>query len=75
MPYPYKANHSIESITLKVNDLENLVNFYSDIIGLTVIDKSSTRALLGVNQKSLLLSLKKLNLKSIVPMAFITLLF
>lgn len=39
MSYPYKANHSIESITLKVNDLENLVNFYSDIIGLTVIDK------------------------------------
>ncbi len=33
MSYPYKANHSIESITLKVNDLENLVNFYSDIIG------------------------------------------
>lgn len=52
MPYPYKANHSIESITLKVNDLENLVNFYSDIIGLTVIDKSSTRALLRGESKN-----------------------
>ncbi|MCC9700661.1 VOC family protein, partial [Streptococcus agalactiae] len=63
MPYPYKANHSIESITLKVNDLENLVNFYSDIIGLTVIDKSSTRALLGVNQKIPLIILEKTELE------------
>ncbi len=63
MSYPYKANHSIESITLKVNELENLVNFYSDIIGLTVIDKSSTRALLGVNQKIPLIILEKTELE------------
>lgn len=49
MLYLYKVNYFIELIILKVNDFENFVNFYSDIIGLIVIDKFSIRVLLGVN--------------------------
>ena len=39
-------------VSLRVNDLDRLVEFYRTVVGLTVLDRAPERAVLGAGERS-----------------------
>lgn len=62
-------NLQISDVTLNVNDLEKMMNFYETVVGLQVLEKNSHTAILGIKESQL--PLLKLQLVG-TPYAFET---
>ncbi|MFD0671200.1 VOC family protein [Cohnella sp. GCM10027633] len=60
MAYSLPAATMLGEVKLKVRNLANLVNFYTDVIGLQVLNRDSTRAELTVDGERALLVLEEL---------------
>lgn len=44
----------IKAVSLKVRNLDEMLSFYTDIMGMKILEKSSTKAVLGTDTKKLL---------------------
>lgn len=51
--HPTGSTTYVDRVTLTVTDLDDVLAFYRDVVGLTVLDRTTDRAVLGTDERSL----------------------
>ncbi|WP_277553267.1 VOC family protein [Halobaculum limi] len=54
VPHPTGSTTYVDRVTLAVTDLDAVLAFYREVVGLAVLDRTSDRAVLGTDDRSLL---------------------